>query len=331
MTPAARMTRRRFAALAAGSAASVTLALPLHAAAAGSITGSAIGHNSADLWPFFVGLDKGFFTKHGVRPEIIGASSSAGAMQQLAAGSVNMTFTGGPVDALRAIEKGANVTLWRTGAEIVPYALLAQPSVKNFAGLRGKRIIIGGKADITHLYLDRMLIPNGIMPGQYDLIYAGATAARFAAMQAGGADATLLTPPYSFLAESKGFTNLGLAYKYAGEFPFAVLSVNKDWARSHRPQLAALQDGLADSISWFNTDGNRAEASSILAKASGLEHSLALKTYDLFRKLNMFTARGVLMPKRIEVLLRILKDEGQIDGMPDTARFFDPALSIVAS
>jgi ABC-type nitrate/sulfonate/bicarbonate transport system substrate-binding protein len=176
-----------------------------------------------------------------------------------------------------------------------------------------------------------MLIPNGVKPGQYDLIYAGATAARFAAMEAGGADATLLTPPYSFLAESKGFTNLGLAYKYAGEFPFAVLSVNKDWAGSHRPQLAALQDGLAESIDWFNTDGNRVEASAILAKASGLEHALALKTYDLFRMLNMFTTRGVLKPKGIEVLLRALKDEGQISGAPNAARFFDPALSIVAS
>lgn len=328
----ARVTRRQFAIIAAGSAATFALALPpLRVAAADRIVGTVVGRGSADIWPFFIGLAKGYFAKRGIEPEIISAPSSAGAMQQLAAGSVNMTFTGGVVDALRAIDKGANITLWRTGAEIVPYALLAQPSIKNFAGLRGKRIIIGGKADITHIYLDRMLIPNGVMPQQYDLIYAGATAARFAAMEAGGADATLLTPPYSFLAESKGFTNLGLTYRYAAEFPFGVLSINKDWGRAHRPQLAALQDGIAESTSWFNMDSNRAEASAILANASGLEQPLALKTYDLFRMLNMFTPKGVLRPKGLEVLLRILKDDGQIGGTPEAARFFDPALSILAS
>jgi NitT/TauT family transport system substrate-binding protein len=326
----AGITRRRFAAAATGGA--VVLAIPrLRAAPVDSITGSVVGRGSSDVWPFFIGLDQGYFAKRGVKPDIIGASSSAGAMQQLAAGSVNMTFTGGPVDALRAIDRGADVTLWRTGAETVPYSLLAQPSIKSFAALKGKRIIIGGKSDITHIYLDRMLIPNGVMRGQYDLIYAGATAARFAAMEAGGADATLLTPPYSFLAVSKGFTDLGLTYKYAGEFPFGVLTVNKDWGRSHRPQLAALQEGLVESINWFNTDANRAEASAILAKASGLAQPLALQTYDLLRKLNMFTARGVLRPKGLDVLLRILKDQGQIGGTPDATRFFDPALSILAS
>src|SRR5512146_3459146 len=103
MSTRASMTRRQFAAMGAGSAAIVALAPPpLRAAAANWIVGTVVGRGSADIWPFFIGLAKGYFAKRGIEPEIISAPSSAGAMQQLAAGSVDMTFTGGGVDALRA-------------------------------------------------------------------------------------------------------------------------------------------------------------------------------------------------------------------------------------
>ena len=54
-----------------------------------------------------------------------------------------------------------------------------------------------------------MLVPNGVKPGEFDMTFAGATSARFSALQAGAVDAAILTPPFNFHAQSAGFTLLG--------------------------------------------------------------------------------------------------------------------------
>ncbi len=46
------------------------------------------------------------------------------------------------------------------------------------------------------------------------MIFAGATSARFSALQSGAVDAAILTPPFNFHAESAGFTNLGFTIDY---------------------------------------------------------------------------------------------------------------------
>ena len=60
-----------------------------------------------------------------------------------------------------------------------PYALLAKPAIKRWSDLKGKTISIGGPKDITRIYLERMAMPNGVKPGDYDTVFAGATSARF--------------------------------------------------------------------------------------------------------------------------------------------------------
>ena len=86
--------------------------------------------------------------------DLIAASSTAAAMQQLAAGSANIA-SGGLTDPLRAIDKGAKMSLLRVEAQVPPYTLWAKPAIKSPADLRGKLIIIGGAIDITRIYLER--------------------------------------------------------------------------------------------------------------------------------------------------------------------------------
>jgi hypothetical protein len=59
-----------------------------------------------------------------------------------------------------------------------PYALLAKPAIKTTADLKGKTIIIGGAKDITRIFVERMLVPNGVKPNEVDYVFAGATSAR---------------------------------------------------------------------------------------------------------------------------------------------------------
>src|SRR5262245_61788430 len=57
-----------------------------------------VGSPSANLWPLFIGIDKGFFTAENVKVDLIYIPASANAIQQLAAGSIDMSFSTGLVD-----------------------------------------------------------------------------------------------------------------------------------------------------------------------------------------------------------------------------------------
>ena len=94
--------------------------------------------------------------------------------------------------------------------------------------------MIDGPKGITKIYVERMLAKNGVKPTDYDALFAGATAARFAALQSGAIDATVLLPPFNFYAESAGFSNLGLTIDYTPELPFSGAVVNTNWAAKNK-------------------------------------------------------------------------------------------------
>src|SRR3954463_6409266 len=140
-------------------------ALPAPAAlATETITAGAVGSSSTTIWPVYIGIRKGFFEAVGIRVEPVYAQSSTAIAQQVAAGSINLTVGSGLVDPIRAIEKGAPIAIWRIDMQAPPYALLAKPAIKSIKDLKGKTIMIGGGKDITRIFVERMLLPNGVKP-----------------------------------------------------------------------------------------------------------------------------------------------------------------------
>jgi len=99
-------------------------------------------------------------------------------------------------------QQGAGIL--RIVGKVPPYAIEAQKDIHSLKELKGKTIAIGGRTDITRLYYDRMLEPNGVHWGDYDAIVIGSTTGRLAALKSGAVAATMLLPPFSFRAEAEG-------------------------------------------------------------------------------------------------------------------------------
>jgi ABC-type nitrate/sulfonate/bicarbonate transport system substrate-binding protein len=296
--------------------------------AAETLTMGMVGHGSSVDWPLYIGISKGFFAERGIKLDLVAAPSSASVQQWLASGST-MLGAGGLADPVRAIDKGAKVALLRVEAQIAPYALIAKPSIKNMAGLRGKTVSVGGSVDITRVYFERMAVPQGLKRGDYDLVYAGATSARYAAVESGAVDAAILNPPFIFKATGGKMTNLGLVADYVKDFPFTGYAVNADWGRAHKPELTNFLAAVARSIEWFYNDANRNEAIDILTAASATDRADVAQTYDFFRKIDIYDRTGKIDQQSIGKLVVALKSLGDIsDNNP--ARFIDPQLSHLA-
>src|SRR5262245_64883049 len=87
--------------------------LPATAGAAETVTVGTVGSASANLWPVFIGINKGFFAGENIKLDVVYVQSSANLVQQLAAGSLDITMSTGLVDPIRAIDQRAPLAIVR--------------------------------------------------------------------------------------------------------------------------------------------------------------------------------------------------------------------------
>jgi NitT/TauT family transport system substrate-binding protein len=307
-------------------AAGMVMLSPAARAAETVIVGM-VGAVSSTHWPVYIGLTQGYYAAEDLKLDMIFIQSSAALAQQLTAGSIDLALSTGLADPIRAIDKGAPIAIVRIEMQAPPYTVLAKPAIKRWADLKGKTISIGGPKDITRIYLERMAIPNGLKPGDYDSVFAGATSARFSALQSGAVDAAILLPPFNFYAESAGFTNLGNTIDYARELPFAGAVVGRSWAASHKATLAKVLSVHNKSMAWFSDPGNRAAAIKIMVEAGKLKEEDVARSYDFLHKNEFFEATGRISRTKMGALLKALKDLGDVEGSIEVERFMLPGVS----
>ena len=177
------------------------------------------------------------------------------------------------------------------------------------------------RSDITRIYVEKMLAPSGIKPGDFDMVFAGATSARAQALLGGAVDSAILLPPFNFQAEAQGFNSLGLTVEYAPELPFSGTAVNKAWAGKNEAILKRLLAAHSKSLEWFYDDKNRDESIKILTSVSSLKPDDVSKSYDFFRKNNFFDKSGTISRKKMEALLEALQSLGDIQAKGNVERF----------
>jgi NitT/TauT family transport system substrate-binding protein len=291
---------------------------------------SSVGSASANGWPTYIAVEKGFFVAEGLIPDIVFAQSNAAVIQQLAAGSVNVSTNSGLVDPIRAIEKGAPLALLRVEMQAPPYSLLAKPGIKSIGELKGKMVSVGGAQAITRIFVERMLEPNGVKPGEFDMTFAGATSARFAALQAGAVDAAILTPPFNFHAQTAGFNNLGNAVDYV-DMPFSGMAVNTNWAKANRRLVEKLILVYDRSMAWLYTPSNRDEAIRILMKVSSLKREEIDRAYDFLIGGRYFEPTGRIPAAKLGKLIEALKALGDLPAGFTAERLFLTGMTQVAN
>ncbi len=217
------------------------------AKAADTIETGLLGAANAVEWPFYIGIHKGFFADAGVKLDVIYVPSPAGLVQQLAAGSLDICDIG-VVEPIHAVARGASVAILRISGAVSPYAIVAKADIKTLKDLKGHTFIIGGLVDINRVYLERVLKAAGLKDADIDITVAGSTAARFAALKSGSADATMLAPPVNFFAEAAGFHSIGNMIDYTKDLPFGSTNVSRRLRVEASRRAGALHGGARQEL-----------------------------------------------------------------------------------
>jgi NitT/TauT family transport system substrate-binding protein len=285
---------------------------PLPAVAADVISVGSVDATSANLWPLHIADKNGYFDAANLKIDLVFSQSNASVIQQLAAGSYSVAPSAGMVDPIRAIDKGAPVALVRIVIQAPPYALLARHEIKKIEDLKGKTISIGGAKDITRIFTERMLEPHGLKSGDYDYVFAGATSARFSALNSGAVDAALLTVPFNFYAESAGFTNLGFTFDYLPDMPFAGMAVNRTWAEANSDVLKRFLAAYTKAVVWFDDPNNRDAAVQIQTDTSKIARDDVEKAYVFLHDKSLFEPTGMVSKHKVGNVIDALRNLGDL-------------------
>jgi len=303
----------------------------VHAGAASAIetvVAGGVGSASANLWPIYVGINKGLFAAEGTKIDLVFSQANTGTIQQLVVEAVNVSIGSGLVDPIRAIEKGAPLAIVRIEAQRPPYALLGKAGIKSMKELKGKVVSVGGAKDITRIFFERMLQSSDVEPKDVDLIFAGATSARYAALQSGAADAAILTSPYNFHAVAAGFTNLGLTSDFV-DMPFSGISTNRNWATSNTPTIRKFLAAYTQAILWLSDPNNRKEAIDMMVSVSRLKADDVEKAYEFLVMGGFFEPTGRISKSKLGKVVDALKELGDIPANFATERLFLPDITQV--
>jgi NitT/TauT family transport system substrate-binding protein len=305
-------------------------ALTPPAPAAEKVTIGTVGQASANLWPVLIALDKGYFADEGLAAELFYVPSSAALVQQITSASLDICMSTGLVDPIRAVGMGAPIAIVRIEVQAPPYALVAKPAIKGMAELKGKIISLGGPKDITRIYVERMLAPNGVKPGEFDMVFAGATAARAQALLAGAVDAAILLPPFNFQTVDRGFNQLGLTVDYVKDLPFSGIVVNVNWANAHKELVQKLLHAHARGLAFFEDAGNREESLRILQTASGLKREDVEKGYDFLRNGHYFDTSLKVSRSKLAAIAEAMASLGDMPGALDIDKVILPGVTQIS-
>jgi NitT/TauT family transport system substrate-binding protein len=228
---------------------------------------------------------------------------------------------------VRAVNQGAPSKAIVDNVGTPPYSFMAQPNIKNWSDLKGKTISIGGSKDITLIFFEAMAKPNGLTNKEdYTLTYAGATSDRYAALKSGSVAAAILFPPFNFLAQSEGYTDLGEVEQYLPEFPFDFWDGNTSWLSSHKDLATKFVKADLNAIKWLYDPANKDEAVKILTEVSNTKPDAAAQTYDLFfQKLkNTYPKDGRFSEAGLQQVLNALVELGDMSApLPPVSKYID--------
>jgi ABC-type nitrate/sulfonate/bicarbonate transport system substrate-binding protein len=299
------------------------------ARAADTIEMGLIGSANSAAWEFYVGQHQGFFASAGLNVDIIYVPTAPGLVQQLAAGSLDAVDIG-VVEPIHAVARGAPVAILRVTGAVPLYELDANPAIKTIKDLKGHTVVIGGLLDINRVYLERVLKAADLRDSDIDITVIGNTAGRFAALQSGAADMTMLAPPVNFFAEAAGFNNIGMVMAYAKDLPFGSTDLSLAFAAKHRDAVIHLRDALNKSIAWFNNDANRDGAIDMLANEMKTpKRDDVARAYDYIRKIGYLQNDDTVSRESLETLMNEMAAIGDTDGKVPFDKLILPGITKV--
>jgi ABC-type nitrate/sulfonate/bicarbonate transport system substrate-binding protein len=232
--------------------------------------------------PFYVGVDRGFFAKRGLKVALEFTESSEKQRAGLAKGTVDIVHSA--VDnAVAMINVGKVDVVIVSGGDSGTNEFYVQNYVKTYSDIRGHPIVVDATNTAYALQARKILLQHGLKDGvDYTLNPVGNGERRLEALFDDKSNAgAILNLPYSLQAAAGGMHSLGRTTDMLGPYQAGGAFVRRDWARDHAATLEQYLAAFIESLRWSLDPANRAAAVAILVDKLKLPPDMAAQSLAL--------------------------------------------------
>jgi NitT/TauT family transport system substrate-binding protein len=258
--------------------------------------------------PVYVTQEKGFFKDEGLDVVFVMFNAGATNIQALAGGDVQIMGSafietiGGRASGIVDVKNFWGIS------NIMPFQLYSNANFKSMKDAKGKRFAISRFGSLTD-YLTRATIQHfGVNPKEVTVLQIGSTPARFAALEAGGVDASIVWFPVTEIAKAKGYNKLFDLKEIFPQWPYETFAARETWLAKEKDQvmkfLRAYQRGVR------HTHENKQDAIAAIRKYVKMDPAMAPAGYDEYRE--SFPVNGEIAEKPVPSVIQEEFDAGRI-------------------
>jgi NitT/TauT family transport system substrate-binding protein len=263
---------------------------------------------SMTWFPVKVAVDKGFFRKEGLEPQLIQMNGNV-ATVALANGHIDFSLNISPV--LNGAMQGLGTKLVAALNSRPLFSLVARPEITSPAELKGKVFAVSSFGNTQAILTEKHLQHLGLKKGEYQLLALGATAARIAAMEKNIVQGSLMPLPSNVQLEGRGYRILGNTAEIVTH-PIAGLGVQQDKIK-RQPELIkrAIRASLR-SLQLLQTDPK--ETVKILMDWSRTTEGDALRALELAKP--GFSKNGLVTDEDLSIEWSFIQQQTKKTNVP---------------
>jgi NitT/TauT family transport system substrate-binding protein len=257
----------------------------------------------------YAALDNGLYDKYGVKVEFVSIRGSGVALAALAADEIQFLYCAADA-TIPGMAAGSDAKL--IGAPLVglPWVMLARKDIKRVEDLKGKSIAVTRAGDLTFRLARALLKKFNLSETDVKILTVGGTGQvePFNAMQAGLAEAALVTPPLDVRGRRNGFNLVYRLNDLALPAVYSSLHTNNKTLRD-RPLLAQRWvAALAEALHFVEKNPDKGKAA--VSKALKLNDGDALQSaYDAYAKL-LINRRLIVPETTVSGVIDVAREQG---------------------
>ena len=258
--------------------------------------------------PFYVARDKGFYKAEGLLGEVIVMNRDDLILQSLVADSIQFGNIS-PSAVFPARDQGlTDLKLIAGSFNGTTYSIIANAKFKTLESLKGSKLAVSSLQAGSTQVLKYILKQRGLIyPRDYNLIRAGGTTLRWAALQTQQVDGAILAEPVSLIAVEKGFANLGDAYKLVPGYQLAGVWIRESWVAKNKDVTLRFLRAFHNALKWLHD--NRSEALELLPRITTLPKQYVQSAWETYTKA-VWPRDGKVNPKGLQLVIDLMAEDG---------------------
>lgn len=283
------------------------------------------------LW---IGVEQGFFRKHGVNVEVINIRSGPQTIAALASGEIQIAYTI-PGTVLSAAAAGMDVAFFGGLVNRADGDFVVAPNIRSAEDLKGKKVgvqsIGGGVWSLAMLALEHLKLDTS--RDKILIMVTGDQSVLTQAMATGAIDAAYLGYTFSTLLKERGFRVLLDIGKAPIAYQGLALAARRSYLKQSPGIIDSILRGALESVAFIHNPANREPVIKSLSKNLRLKSAQEAESgYDVLQWLynldirpnlkgiqNMQRLLAITNPKVTEIKAEEVVDEAAVQRVEKTS------------